>query len=155
MVAYEQATVSIFNTFSDAQHSMDDAICSHPDLLGDSFHVESSGRPYMVLPMLALIFLLLDPLLRVSLYPLVVMLGHLLLVLGHLLRSLVSDFVQTIQVQLQLVVVTTFVKELLPEALMIFSNVQFVTSVCPLAWGCPRDEYLFLMLRLKQNNLNP
>ena len=100
MVAYEQATVSIFNTFSDAQHSMDDAICSHPDLLGDSFHVESSGRPYMVLPMLALIFLLLDPLLRVSLYPLVVMLGHLLLVLGHLLRSLVSDFVQTIQVQL-------------------------------------------------------
>ena len=46
----------------------------------------------------------------------VVVLGHLLLVLGHSLRDLVSDLVQTIQVQLQLVVIAAFVKELLPKA---------------------------------------
>ena len=51
-----------------------------------------------------------------ELYPLIVVLGHLLLVLGHSLRGLIFDFVQTIQVQLQLVVVAAFDKELLLEA---------------------------------------
>ena len=41
------------------------------------------------------------------------------------------------------------------RALMIFSNVRFVTSACLSAWGCPKDEYLFFMLGLEQNNLNP
>ena len=34
------------------------------------------------------------------------------------------------------------------RALISFNNVQFITLVCPLFRGCPRDEYLFLMLRL-------
>ena len=38
---------------------------------------------------------------------------------------------------------------------MIFSNVRFVTSICPLAWGCPREDYLFLIPRLEQNDQNP
>ena len=46
-----------------------------------------------------------------ELYFLVVVLRHLLLILGHSLRSLIFDFIQTIQVQLQLVVVAVFVKK--------------------------------------------
>ena len=49
-------------------------------------------------------------------HSLVVVFGYLLLVLGHSLGGLVFDFVQTIQVQLQLIVIALFVKELLPEA---------------------------------------
>ena len=46
---------------------------------------------------------------------LVVVFGYLLLVLGHSLGGLVFDFVQTIQVQLQLIVIALFVKEFLFE----------------------------------------
>ena len=38
--------------------------------------------------------------------------------------------------------------------LMSLSKVRLVTSVCPLAWGCPGDEYLFLMPKFEQNDLN-
>ena len=51
-----------------------------------------------------------------ELYLLVVVLSHVLLVLGHSLRGLVSNFVQTIQVQLQFVIVVVFVEEFLPKA---------------------------------------
>ena len=49
-------------------------------------------------------------------YLLVVIFNHLLLVLGHSLRGLISNFVQAIQIQLQLVVITIFAKELLSQA---------------------------------------
>ena len=39
------------------------------------------------------------------------------------------------------------------QTLMIFSNVQFVTFVCPLACGCPRDENWFLIPSPKQKFL--
>ena len=51
-----------------------------------------------------------------QLHPLIVVFGYLLLVLGHPLGSLISDFVQEIEVLLQLVVVALFVKELSPKA---------------------------------------
>ena len=38
--------------------------------------------------------------------------------------------------------------------LMSLSKVRLVTFVYPLAWGCPGDEYLFLMPRFEQNDLN-
>jgi len=43
LTAYKWATVPTCNTFLDVQHSKDEAICSRPDLPGDSFLVESSG----------------------------------------------------------------------------------------------------------------
>ena len=46
-----------------------------------------------------------------ELYSLIVVLCHLPLILGHSSRSLVFNFVQTVQVQLQLVVVAVFIKE--------------------------------------------
>ena len=61
-----------------------------------------------------------------ELYPLVVVFGHLLLVLGHSLGGLVSNFVQTIQVQLQLIVVALFIKEFPLEA----SEVHFDWNDC-------------------------
>ena len=49
-------------------------------------------------------------------HSLIVVFGYLLLVLGHSLGGLVSDFVQVIKVQPQLIVIALFVKELPPEA---------------------------------------
>ena len=51
-----------------------------------------------------------------QLHPSIVVFGYLLLVLGHPLGSLISDFIQEIQVLLQLVVVALLVKELPPKA---------------------------------------
>ena len=127
------------------------------------------------------------------------------MVLGHSLGCLVSNFVQTIQALLQLIVIDLLVKEFPPKAsepyfdrddcfcairqvngvspigvhavvlyahktlgnssghapftpinwdLIILSKVRLVTSICPLARGCPGDEYLFLILKLEQNDLN-
>ena len=45
----------------------------------------------------------------------VVILGHFLLVLSHPLKGLVYDFVQIVQVQLQLIFVALFIKEFPPE----------------------------------------
>ena len=71
-----------------------------------------------------------------ELYFLVVVLHHLLLILGNSLRSLVSDFVQTIQVQLQLVVVAVFVKEFLPEASEpYFDGDDYFCAICQVE-GC-------------------
>ena len=49
-------------------------------------------------------------------YLLVVIFNHPLLVLGHSLRGLIFNFVQAIQIQLQLFVVAIFAKELLSQA---------------------------------------
>ena len=68
-----------------------------------------------------------------ELYFLVVVLRHLLLILGHSLRSLVSNFVQTIQVQLQLVVVAVFVKEFLPETSEPYVRLKGVSPIGVLA----------------------
>ena len=38
--------------------------------------------------------------------------------------------------------------------LISLSKDWLVTSVCPLAWGCPGDEYLFLMPKFEQKDLN-
>ena len=51
-----------------------------------------------------------------QLHPSIVVFGYLLLVLGHPLGSLISDFIQEIQVLLQLVVVALLVKKLPPKA---------------------------------------
>ena len=40
-------------------------------------------------------------------------------------------------------------------ALMIFSSVRLVTSVCPFSCGCPGDENWFLIPRLEQKSLKP
>ena len=48
--------------------------------------------------------------------PLIVVFGHLLLVLCHLAGSFVSYFVQTIQVESQLIVIAFFVEYLSPDA---------------------------------------
>ena len=45
----------------------------------------------------------------------VVIFGHLLLILGHSLRGFIFNFVQAIQIQLQLVVVDIFAEELLSQ----------------------------------------
>ena len=66
LTAYNWTTIPICNTSLGAQHSRDEVTCSYPNLPGDSFLVENSGRPCRVLPMLALICLVLDPLLQVS-----------------------------------------------------------------------------------------
>ena len=66
LTAYKQTTVPTRNTSLDAQHSKDEVTCSLPDLLGDSFLAENSGRLCRVLPMLALTCLVLDPSLQVS-----------------------------------------------------------------------------------------
>ena len=49
-------------------------------------------------------------------YPLVVITCHLLLILGYSLGSFVSHFVQIVQVQFQLVVITVFVKKIPSQA---------------------------------------
>ena len=51
-----------------------------------------------------------------ELYPLVVVFSHLLLVLRHSARCLVSYFVQTIQVDSQVIVIVFFVEYLSPDA---------------------------------------
>ena len=51
-----------------------------------------------------------------QLHPSIVVFSYLLLLLGHPLRSLISYFVQKVQVLLQLVVVVLFVEKLPPEA---------------------------------------
>ena len=66
LIAYNWTTVPIHNTSLSAQHSKDDVTCSRPNLPDDSFLAENSGRPYKVLPMLALTCLVLDPSLQVS-----------------------------------------------------------------------------------------
>ena len=68
LTTYKWATVPIHNTSLDVQHSKNEVTCSHPNLLGDRFLTENSGRLYRVLPMLALTCLVLDPLLQVSLF---------------------------------------------------------------------------------------
>ena len=51
-----------------------------------------------------------------ELYPIVVVFGHLLLVLRHSAGSLVSYFVQIVQVDSQVIVIVFFVEYLLPDA---------------------------------------
>ena len=51
-----------------------------------------------------------------ELYPLVVVFGHLLLVLRHSTGSFVSDFIQAIQVDSQVIVIAFFVEYLSPDA---------------------------------------
>ena len=51
-----------------------------------------------------------------ELYPLVVVFGRLLLVLRHFARCLVSYFVQTVQVDSQVIVIVFFVEYLSPNA---------------------------------------
>ena len=60
LIGYKWAAVPTYNTSLDVWRSKDEAICSHLDLPGDSFLVESSGRLCMALPMLALTCLVLD-----------------------------------------------------------------------------------------------
>ena len=66
LTTYNWTTVPIRNTSLGAQHSKDEVTCSRPNLPGDSFLAENSGRPCRVLPMLALICFVLDPSLQVS-----------------------------------------------------------------------------------------
>ena len=66
LTAYNWITIPIPSTSLGAQHSRDEVTCSCPNLSGDSFLAENSGRPCRVLPMLALICLMLDPSLQVS-----------------------------------------------------------------------------------------
>ena len=54
----------------------------------------------------------------------------------------------------RLVTLRAMLLALTSRALMIFSNVQFITSICPLAWGCPGEENLFLMPRFEQKERN-
>ena len=66
-----------------------------------------------------------------ELYSLVVVLCHLPLILSHSLRSLVSNFVQTIQVQFQLVVVAVFVKEFcLGASMSYFDGDHCLCAIC-------------------------
>ena len=51
-----------------------------------------------------------------KLYPLIVVFGHLLLILHHSAGNFVSYFVQTIQVDSQVIVITFFVEYLSPDA---------------------------------------
>ena len=70
------------------------------------------------------------------LYSLVVVLCHLLLILDHSLRSLVSDFVQTIQIQFQLVVIALFVKEFHPRTSEpYFNEDNYFCAICQVE-GC-------------------
>ena len=66
LTAYNWITIPIPSTSLGAQHSRDEVTCSCPNLSGDSFLAENSGRPCRVLSMLALICLMLDPSLQVS-----------------------------------------------------------------------------------------
>ena len=66
LTTYNWTIVPIHNTSLSAQHFKDDVTCSRPNLPDDSFLAENSGRPYKVLPMLALTCLVLDPSLQVS-----------------------------------------------------------------------------------------
>ena len=66
LTTYNWTTVPIRNTSLGALHSRDEVTCSRPNLPSNSFLAENSGRPCKILPMLALICLVLDPLLQVS-----------------------------------------------------------------------------------------
>ena len=66
LTTYNWTIVPIRHTSLSAQHSKDDVTCSRPNLPDDSFLAKNSGRPYKVLPMLALTCLVLDPSLQVS-----------------------------------------------------------------------------------------
>ena len=57
-----------------------------------------------------------SPMSSSELYPLIVVFGHLLLILRHSAGSFVSYFVQTIQVDSQVIVITFFVEYLSPDA---------------------------------------
>jgi len=57
-----------------------------------------------------------------ELYPLIVAFGHLLLVLRHSVRSFFSYFVQTIQVDSQVIVIALFVEYLSPDTGYFYLN---------------------------------
>ena len=117
------------STSWDVRHSMDKVTFFLPSLLDGSFPGVNSGRLCEVLHRLDRVCLAPDlSLLELpfegrglrcwifSTSPFDCSIGYLLLVLGHPLGSLISDFIQEIQVLLQLVVVALLVKELPPKA---------------------------------------
>ena len=68
LTAYNWVVIPIRNTSLGARHSMDEVACFRPNPPGGSFLGENNGRPYMVLPRLVLICLVLGPSLLVSLF---------------------------------------------------------------------------------------
>ena len=63
-----------------------------------------------------------------KLYPLVVVFGHLLLVYRHSVGSFISYFVQTIQVDSQLIIVVFFVQYLSPDTSYSYLNWDYCFS---------------------------
>jgi len=110
----QQWFIFIDDTSSNARCSIDVVVFSRPSVPGGSFLVLSSGQSCKALPVLVWAFLVLSPLLLVwscIKWGLLCCVFRALLVLGHFLRRFFPRLVQAIQVDLQLIVVATFLKK--------------------------------------------